>query len=124
MFCHWLKRDRWTHSLVAATIALAGSTALAQDYTAETPAPYVAAGPERPTLPSVSDFDYSQPPATDLETRVRLLEDVIRTQSARQRELEEQISFQSTNTNVQPGGATPGPQPYTIGSDAKMSASW
>jgi phosphate-selective porin OprO and OprP len=124
MLTHWLKRNRWTHSLVAATAAL-GSAALAEDYTAEAPTPYVAASSDRPRLPSASDFDYSQPPATDLETRVRLLEDIIRTQSARQRELEEQISFHSTtNANLQPGGTTADPQPYVVGSDTKMSASW
>jgi len=86
----------------------------------------VAALPEQSRPPLVpGDIDYSEPPATDLETRVRLLEDIIRTQSARQRELEEQISFQSSaRANVQPGGAAAAPQPYVVGSDAKMSASW
>lgn len=125
MLTHWLKPSGWTHSLAAIATALGTGEVLAQDYTFEEPPPYIATAPERSSLPlAPGDLDYSQPPTTDLETRVRLLEDIIRTQAARQRELEEQISYHSMNANVQPGEAPAAPRPYTIGSDTKMSASW
>lgn len=76
--------------------SLSCGVAWAQDNNYAAPPPLVAALPERATLPT-PDI-YGQLPATDLETRIRALEDVIRTQAARQRELEEQVSYQTMTT--------------------------
>lgn len=62
-----------------------------------------------------------------LEQRIGQLEELLNIQAERQRELEQQLTFQTmTNVNVttQPAPANQEPKEHVIGSDAKMSASW
>ena len=65
-------------------------------------------------------------PATDLEARVRDLERVIQFQSTRQRELQDQLDYQtSANSNLSAwSGEAGGPKVHEVGSDLKMSANW
>jgi hypothetical protein len=94
----WLKAAAWSQSLAASMAAgtLSAGVAVAQDYAYDAPTPQVAALPEKARLPA-PDI-YGELPPTDLEARIQALEGVIRTQAARQRELEEQVSFHAMET--------------------------
>jgi phosphate-selective porin OprO/OprP len=129
----WLRRLFTSGAAALSLLALDHTAAWSQDIAASPPE-FVVASPESAELPiAPDDLPYHQPPATDLEARVQALEQVIRSQAARQRELEEQLSLQTSanlDANLQParsgagGTAASGPKPYTVGSDVKMSASW
>ena len=121
----WLSRraigKRWTLAPVAALAIASGVHAQEADFAP--PPVYMANSPEAAALPLPSvDIDYADVPATDLEGRVKALEGIIRNQAARQRELEEQISY--TNANAKLDQAPAGPQPYVVGSDTAMSGKW
>lgn len=95
---HWLKSRSWMRSFFA--LLAAGSLsgiASGQEYLEHAPPAHVAHLPERSPLPR-GNLGYDDLPPTDLESRILALEGVIRTQSARQRELEEQISFNTMST--------------------------
>lgn len=92
-----MSRCNWLHSIaVVLAGGLLSSGALAQDLSYNVPLPQVAALPERATLPEPDV--YGNLPATNLEARIEALEGVIRTQAARQRELEEQVSYHAMTT--------------------------
>jgi phosphate-selective porin OprO/OprP len=87
------------------------------------PASLVATRPEQAGLPlTPGTIDYVPPPPTDIEARVQALEEIIRKQAARQRELEEQVSFQPASGGAPAAPAAP--KPYVVGSDTAMSGKW
>lgn len=106
-----------------AAITFAGGV-LAQESDFASSSAVVATSPESASLPlSGLDTTYVDPPATDLELRVRALEAIIRNQAVRQRELEEQLGLQAT-TSANLSATPSGPKPYVIGSDTAMSGKW
>jgi hypothetical protein len=89
----WLKRP-----LAGALASLAlTSSVFAQDFAQDSS--FLATTPERSQLPfSPGDVPYDAP-ATDIEGRMRAMEGVIRAQAARQRELEEQLTYHTMANN-------------------------